>query len=175
MGRYSSFMGSRVEGIHTRLCALQNKSAVHFSISIADLGVNHVDLERELTRWLKVAKSWGVMMLLDEADIYIEYRQIHDLERNNLVACFLRAIGYYESKEFTDEDRNKIRDNHFSKINEEAGDHIVPTVVTLAQADAFLDRRSQVTIKREYIKEIVDISKECKDYMQSVHRKNESQ
>jgi hypothetical protein len=43
-----------------------------------------------------MARSWDAVMLLDEADIYMEYRQIHDLNRNNLVASFLRAIEYYE-------------------------------------------------------------------------------
>lgn len=35
-------------------------------------------------------------MLIDEADIYMEERQVQDIERNHLVAGFLRALEYYK-------------------------------------------------------------------------------
>lgn len=34
-------------------------------------------------------------MLIDEADVFLEQRSLHDLERNAMVACFLRYLEYY--------------------------------------------------------------------------------
>lgn len=88
-------------------------------------------------------------MLLEEADIYMEHLQIHDLTRNNFVADFLRAIEYYDGvllpttnrigtfdgafisritaiyyDDFNDEDRKKIWGNYFDKLEQERGDDI---------------------------------------------------
>lgn len=35
-------------------------------------------------------------MLLDEADVFLERRSVTDLNRNNLVAIFLRSLEYYQ-------------------------------------------------------------------------------
>lgn len=47
-------------------------------------------------KWFKAAETWGAIMLIDEADIYMEQRQVQDIERNHLVAGFLRALEYYK-------------------------------------------------------------------------------
>jgi hypothetical protein len=43
-------------------------------------------LEQNLKKWLKLAHSWGAVMLLDEADVFLEKREEHDLKRNSLVS-----------------------------------------------------------------------------------------
>lgn len=47
-------------------------------------------------KWFKLAESWGAIVLIDEADIYMEERQPQDLTRNHLVAGFLRALEYFK-------------------------------------------------------------------------------
>ncbi|KAF2187037.1 P-loop containing nucleoside triphosphate hydrolase protein [Zopfia rhizophila CBS 207.26] len=42
------------------------------------------------------AKEMGCVVLLDEADIFLEQRSLEDLERNALVSVFLRALEYHE-------------------------------------------------------------------------------
>ena len=39
---------------------------------------------------------WEAVLLLDEADVFLEARSTHDLERNKLVSIFLRVLEYYE-------------------------------------------------------------------------------
>jgi hypothetical protein len=36
------------------------------------------------------------VLLLDEADVFMEARSSHDLDRNKLVAIFLRLLEYFE-------------------------------------------------------------------------------
>ncbi|KAL9129209.1 MAG: hypothetical protein Q9217_002278 [Psora testacea] len=42
------------------------------------------------------ANYWNALILLDEADVYLEQRSIHDIARNKLVSVFLRKIEYCE-------------------------------------------------------------------------------
>jgi hypothetical protein len=57
-------------------------------------------------------------MLIDEADIYMEHRKVQDLERNNLVASFLRAMEYYKGILFLTTNRVGTFDEAFvSRIN----------------------------------------------------------
>lgn len=43
-----------------------------------------------------MASTWNAVLLIDEADIFLEARSLHDLERNSLVSIFLRVLEYYE-------------------------------------------------------------------------------
>lgn len=42
--------------------------------------------ERTLSKWFRLAEIWGAVMLLDEADVFLEKRTISDLQRNSLVS-----------------------------------------------------------------------------------------
>jgi hypothetical protein len=56
------------------------------SLTCGDLGNNEMELERHLSKWFRLAEKWGAVMLLDEADVYLERRLIADLKRNSLVS-----------------------------------------------------------------------------------------
>lgn len=56
------------------------------SITAADLGHDPIDLERNLLRFFKDAKNWDAIVLLDEADVYLERRSSSDLRRNSIVS-----------------------------------------------------------------------------------------
>jgi hypothetical protein len=43
-------------------------------------------VERNLVKWFKLAETWGAVMLIDEADVYLERREFADLKRNSLVS-----------------------------------------------------------------------------------------
>ena len=43
-------------------------------------------LEKELSKWFRIAEDWEAVMLLDEADIFLEKRLDADLKRNSLVS-----------------------------------------------------------------------------------------
>ena len=56
------------------------------SLTCADIGTDEVEIESKLELWLGRAERWGAVLLIDEADIFLERRQITDLKRNSLVS-----------------------------------------------------------------------------------------
>lgn len=56
------------------------------SITAADLGDEPVELERKLLDTFRCAVSWDAVVLLDEADVYLERRSANDLKRNSIVS-----------------------------------------------------------------------------------------
>jgi SpoVK/Ycf46/Vps4 family AAA+-type ATPase len=64
-------------------------------ISAGDLSAQAEQLEVQLTRTFRVASNWKAVLLLDEADVYLQRRDGLQLERNRLVATFLRTLEYY--------------------------------------------------------------------------------
>jgi SpoVK/Ycf46/Vps4 family AAA+-type ATPase len=57
-----------------------------YMMSAVDLGVNSAGIESALSRVLKMVTNWNAVLLLDEADVFLEQRTSHDLERNKLVS-----------------------------------------------------------------------------------------
>lgn len=56
------------------------------SLNTTDIGTNPNFVEQNLTSSFKTARSWGAVLLIDEADIFMERRSSQDLQRNSLVA-----------------------------------------------------------------------------------------
>ncbi|KAF2871550.1 hypothetical protein BDV95DRAFT_572261 [Massariosphaeria phaeospora] len=103
---------------YTAECIAQNAERPLLTLTCADIGTDPAYIESNLMRWFKRAKSWNAIMLLDEADIYMEHRMVQDLERNNLVAGFLRAMEYYKGILFLTTNRVGAFDEAFlSRIN----------------------------------------------------------
>ncbi|KAK7914153.1 hypothetical protein PG985_011856 [Apiospora marii] len=65
-------------------------------LTASDIGTDPQDVEEELSKHFRRAKNWGAVLLIDEADVFMERRSTADLTRNSLVAGFLRALEYYE-------------------------------------------------------------------------------
>jgi len=115
------------------------------SLTCSDIGVKPDVVEGNLLKWFKLAEYWGSIILIDEADIYMEQRQVQDVERNHLVAGFLRALEYYRGilflttnrvgtfdeafisrihiqihyPDFEDAERDQLWQNFFDKLEEE--------------------------------------------------------
>jgi chromatin segregation and condensation protein Rec8/ScpA/Scc1 (kleisin family) len=53
-------------------------------------------VERSLKNILRMIPKWGAVLLLDEADVFMEARSATDLQRNELVSIYLRMLEYYE-------------------------------------------------------------------------------
>ncbi len=56
------------------------------TLTSGDIGVSPESVDNSLTAYFKKGKRWGAIVLLDEADIYLQQRSIDDLQRNMLVA-----------------------------------------------------------------------------------------
>ncbi|KAK0101594.1 hypothetical protein ONS95_006757 [Cadophora gregata] len=67
-----------------------------YIMAAGDLGADAEDVENELKTICAMTTRWKAVLLLDEADIYLEARSTHDLQRNKLVSVFLRILEYYE-------------------------------------------------------------------------------
>lgn len=65
------------------------------ALTIADLGTKEEMIEAELNRWFTLAHRWRAILLIDEADIFLERRQHTDISRNGVVSAFLRKMEYF--------------------------------------------------------------------------------
>jgi SpoVK/Ycf46/Vps4 family AAA+-type ATPase len=77
------------------------------------LGTQSSTLDERLSRILDMASTWKAVLLIDEADIFLERRSLHDLERNSLVSIFLRVLEYYEGILFLTSNRVSTFDDAF--------------------------------------------------------------
>ncbi|KAK9847085.1 AAA+ ATPase domain [Penicillium brevicompactum] len=70
-----------------------------YSISAGELVVNHGDsnaLEQQLETVFKIAKHFNAVLLLDEADAFMEQRTSYHDTHNRIVTIFLRKLEYYQ-------------------------------------------------------------------------------
>ncbi|KAK0275338.1 hypothetical protein LTR35_011040 [Friedmanniomyces endolithicus] len=104
-----------------------------YAVSAGELGTNPAALEVKLNQILDVAHSWGAVLLLDEADVFLEKRevrsnaedlrvdlflltrhyQVHDIQRNALVSIFLRMLEYFQGILFLTTNRVDTFDEAF--------------------------------------------------------------
>ena len=63
-----------------------------YMMSAVDLGATSTGVESAPTRVLRMVTKWKAILLLDEADVFLEQRTTHNLERNKLVSSKLRPI-----------------------------------------------------------------------------------
>ncbi len=68
------------------------------SLSAAELGTAEVEMEKRLVKWLDRATMWGAIVLIDEAEVYVEQRQSKDLKRNALVTGNALSRSRYRGK-----------------------------------------------------------------------------
>lgn len=67
-----------------------------YRVTCGDVGTKAEDVEKYLESVLYLGKIWGCVVLLDEADVFLEQRSLNDMARNALVSVFLRVLEYYE-------------------------------------------------------------------------------
>lgn len=84
-----------------------------YMVSSGDLGTNSSTLDQRLSRILDMASTWKAVLLIDEADVFLERRSLHDMERNSLVSIFLRVLEYYEGILFLTSNRVNTFDDAF--------------------------------------------------------------
>lgn len=67
-----------------------------YRVTCGDVGTNPEMVEKYLNSVLFIGVTWNCVVLLDEADVFLEERTKLDMERNALVSVFLRVLEYYE-------------------------------------------------------------------------------
>ncbi|EPS27370.1 hypothetical protein PDE_02313 [Penicillium oxalicum 114-2] len=67
-----------------------------YRVTCGDVGTKPEEVEKYLDSVLHLGRIWDCVVLLDEADVFLEQRSLEDLQRNALVSVFLRVLEYYE-------------------------------------------------------------------------------
>ncbi|KAK3898553.1 P-loop containing nucleoside triphosphate hydrolase protein [Staphylotrichum tortipilum] len=67
-----------------------------YRVTCGDIGTNPEQVETYLESVLHLGLIWDCVVLLDEADVFLEERGQADLARNALVSVFLRVLEYYQ-------------------------------------------------------------------------------
>ncbi|KAI1492700.1 P-loop containing nucleoside triphosphate hydrolase protein [Biscogniauxia mediterranea] len=84
------------------------------SLTSGDLSTKSYHVEKNLEYFLQLGERFGAMVLLDEADVYLEARRAQDIARNGLVSIFLRALEYYRGVLFLTTNRVRTFDAAFT-------------------------------------------------------------
>jgi hypothetical protein len=71
-----------------------------------ELGTSVDILEKRLLEILEIAHAWNAIILLDEADIFMEKRSTNDIQRNAMVSVFLRLLERYQGIMFLTTNRH---------------------------------------------------------------------
>ncbi|POR34752.1 ATPase family AAA domain-containing protein 3B [Tolypocladium paradoxum] len=118
-----------------------------YMASAGELGTDSRYLEAELQKILDICHAWGAILLLDEADVFLEKRNMQDIHRNALVSIFLRQLEYFQGILFLTTNRVETFDEAFqSRI------HIA------LRYDA-LDAKAKKTIFKMFIEKIKALGK----------------
>lgn len=114
----------------TAECVAERQQCPLFTMSCGDLGTEPDVLERKLKEVFQYAVTWKAILLLDEADIFLQERDIQDVKRNALVSIFLRELDYFEGVLFLTTNRPGDIDEAFvSRI------HVTVGLNSLSQAE----------------------------------------
>lgn len=84
-----------------------------YKITAGELGTNNKDIDYNLDRILTQVVRWNAILLIDEADVYIEKRTDNNITRNAIVSIFLRQLEYYKGVLFLTTNRSDNIDPAF--------------------------------------------------------------
>ncbi|KAJ5368006.1 uncharacterized protein N7496_007766 [Penicillium cataractarum] len=88
------------------------------ALTVADIGTVETLVEVEPLKWFNLAEAWNAVLLVDEADIFLERRQNRDLARKGLVSAFLRRMEYFKGLLFLTTNRvGQIDDAFISRVH----------------------------------------------------------
>jgi len=105
-----------------------------YRVTCGDIGTEPHQVEEYLQKVFHLGKIWDCVVLLDEADVFLEQRTLADLTRNALVSVFLRTLEYYDGILILTSNRVGIFDEafksriqlalHYKKLDRAQREHI---------------------------------------------------
>ncbi|KAF1991107.1 P-loop containing nucleoside triphosphate hydrolase protein [Aulographum hederae CBS 113979] len=84
-----------------------------YTIAAGELGTESWEVQNQLRQAFDIAAAWKAVILLDEADIFLEKRTLNDIRRNQLVSVFLQHLEYYQGTMFLTTNRVECMDPAF--------------------------------------------------------------
>ena len=98
-------------------CIAQATGRPLIALTIGDLIDDEEKIEAKLVNWFTLAERWKAILLLDEADIFLERRATRDIQRNGIVSIFLRRMEYFRGLLFLTTNRvGQIDDAFLSRV-----------------------------------------------------------
>ncbi|KAH7031941.1 P-loop containing nucleoside triphosphate hydrolase protein [Macrophomina phaseolina] len=79
----------------TAECIAAHTKKPLYSLTSGNLGIDPDDVEERLEKHFTLAAKWGCILLLDEADVFLQKRRQNQLKINAIVSVFLRQLEYY--------------------------------------------------------------------------------
>ncbi|KAK7456974.1 hypothetical protein VKT23_010277 [Stygiomarasmius scandens] len=136
-----------------------------YTIGAGDLGTTAGDLDRVLSMISILSDRWKAVVLIDEADVFLERRTSKDIHRNAMVAVFLRQLEYYPGILFLTTNRVEVFDEamvtriqvslSYRTLTADAREHLW---------SAFTSSGSALTLEqREFLREIALNGREIKN------------
>lgn len=109
----SNCRSTQYVSLHQQPCLL-----LTLRVSAGELGTKAEELEERPSLIFERASKWKELLLLDEADVFLEQRADRDIYRNALVCVFLRTLEYYQGILFLTTNRvGQIDDAIASRIH----------------------------------------------------------
>ncbi|KAI4289373.1 MAG: hypothetical protein L6R35_001358 [Caloplaca aegaea] len=79
----------------TAECVAESFGKPLYQVTCGEIGTHASRLEERLEEIFDDAVTWGAILVLDEADVFLQERDYEFLERNALVSVFLRTLEYF--------------------------------------------------------------------------------
>ncbi|KAK7436711.1 hypothetical protein VKT23_018965 [Stygiomarasmius scandens] len=81
-----------------------------WKLKVGDLGTTAAAIDSVFSDIAQLASRWKAVVLIDEADVFLEKRDNYDIYRNAIVAVFLRQLEYYPGILFLTSNRANLFD-----------------------------------------------------------------
>ncbi|KAJ6442905.1 ATPase [Purpureocillium lavendulum] len=161
----------------TAECIAEQSNRPLIALTSGDVGsaMSPHHIERRLNYFLELGQRYGALVLIDEADVYLERRRASDLSRNGLVSVFLRALEYYRGvlvlttnrvrafdsaflsrihvalhyKNLTDEHRERIWAHNFDRLGRDSAGRVRVSEAARAYVSRDLEVRRMACNGRE--------------------------
>ena len=131
-----------------------------YRVHSGQLGQSPEDIEKNLKIILNRSQSWGSILLIDEADVYIRERD-NSMSHNAVVACFLRQLEYFSGLLFLTSNRvNDIDDAIRSRCSATIK-YAAPPKKDLIRIWEVLSAQYEVVLSGELIQSLVDKYPNC--------------
>ena len=133
-----------------------------YTIQCSQLGVSPESLEKALIECLQRGARWGAIVLLDEADVYIQARG-NNLQKNAVIGVFLRVLEYHTSTLFLTTNRGDEIDDAIVSRALALITYKIPSLAARRRIWAMLLAENEITVEESELDRLADITLSGRD------------
>ncbi|KAI5918534.1 P-loop containing nucleoside triphosphate hydrolase protein [Camillea tinctor] len=136
-----------------------------YTLSSGDLGTDASSVEKSLKKALEICAHWKAVMLIDEADVFLEARKTDSLQRNEIVSGTLHNaklglnfanISVGRAHELSDDDLDKLSQE---KLNGRQIKNTMKTAPMLANSEG-------EKLQMKHLEIVLGVRKQAADYLE---------